>query len=89
MKIIKTAKAGTFESNDIYVLVMENKGIKIEIESTVILQFGDEIKKAIEETLEKLEVKDVYIKVEDKGALDFTIRARVETAIKRGADEYE
>lgn len=85
MDIIKTAKAGTFESNDIYIVIAPNQGIKIEIESPVLTQFGDRIREVIEETLKINNVKNAYIKAQDKGALDFTIRARVETALNRAA----
>lgn len=85
MDIIKTAKAGTFESNDIYIIIAPNQGVKLEIESPVMAQFGDRIREVIEETLKINNVKNVYIKAQDKGALDFTIRARVETALKRAA----
>lgn len=85
MKINKAARAGTMESNDIYVMVYpgENSGIVIDLESVVIKQFGKQIERVIEETLEMLEVKDVHIVAKDRGALDYTIKARVETAIKR------
>ena len=85
MEIDKTAKAGTFESSDIYVVIAPNQGIKIEIDSPVMKQFGDRMREVIEETLKQYEVKNVFVKAQDKGALDFTIRARVETAIKRAA----
>ncbi len=85
MVINKISKAGTLESNDIYVIIMPNEegGIAIELESMVMKQFGAEIERAIRETLEALEVKDAIVKAQDKGALDYTIRARVETAVKR------
>lgn len=85
MEINKISKAGTLESNDIYVVLSpsEGKGITINLESIVIKQFGDEIEKAIKETLQKFDVQNVVVTAQDKGALDYTIRARVETAIKR------
>lgn len=86
MEIVKAAKAGTFESNDIYIVITPNEGIKIELESPVMEQFGDRIKKVIEETLKINDVNNVYIKAQDKGALDFTIKARVETALKRASE---
>lgn len=86
MEIVKAAKAGTFESNDIYIVITPNEGIKIELESPVMEQFGDRIKKVIEETLKINNVNNVYIKAQDKGALDFTIKARVETALKRASE---
>ncbi|MFD3155663.1 citrate lyase acyl carrier protein [Haloimpatiens sp. FM7330] len=88
MKIEKVAKAGTLESNDILVMVMPNDegGIEIELESIVMKQFGDTIKETIMNKLKELNVEDVKIKAQDKGALDYTIKARVETAINRALD---
>jgi citrate lyase subunit gamma (acyl carrier protein) len=89
MKIAKAAKAGTLESNDILIMVMPNEksGIELKIESIVIKQFGDQIRKVIIDTLNHMEVKDIIIKAQDKGALDFTIASRVETAVKRAGVE--
>jgi citrate lyase subunit gamma (acyl carrier protein) len=84
VKIEKPAKAGTMESNDIYIMVHPNEdGVKIELESIVMKQFGDKIEKVIKETLEEMKVENVLLVAKDRGALDYTIRARVETAIKR------
>lgn len=85
MKITKPAKAGTLESNDILIMIMPNEegGVRLELESIVIKQFGDQIEKVILEKLKDMEVEDVFIKAQDRGALDCTIAARVETAIKR------
>ena len=49
-----------------------------------------EIKKpAMAGTLENLDVKDVKISVVDKGALDCTIKARVEGAVFRSLDQIK
>lgn len=91
MKITKVAKAGTLESNDIVVMVMptEKPGIELELESIVMQQFGDRIREVILETLIKLGVEDARIKAQDKGALDYAIEARVETAVKRATEEVQ
>jgi citrate lyase subunit gamma (acyl carrier protein) len=87
MRIEKPAKAGTMESNDIYIMVRPNDGgIQIELESIVMKQFGKQIEKVIRETLESLNVENVLLVAKDRGALDYTIRARVETAIKRATE---
>ncbi|CDF59426.1 citrate lyase acyl carrier protein [Thermobrachium celere] len=84
MKIVNPAKAGSLESNDIFIMVFPNeKGIEIELESIVIKQFGKKIRKVIEDTLKELEVENVKVIAKDRGALDYTIKARVETAIRR------
>ena len=85
MKISKVAKAGTLESNDILVMVMpnDNNTVELELESIVMQQFGDVIRKVILEKVKEMAIESVTIKAQDKGALDYTIGARVETAIKR------
>ncbi|WIV10480.1 citrate lyase acyl carrier protein [Proteiniborus sp. MB09-C3] len=85
MDIKVPAKAGTMESSDIYIMVQPNDkgGIIIDLESIVMKQFGKQIEEVILKTLDTLNVKNVHIVARDRGALDYTIRARVETAIKR------
>ncbi|RKS86898.1 citrate lyase subunit gamma (acyl carrier protein) [Orbus hercynius] len=89
MKIIKDAIAGTLESSDIQVKVSPHKGLEIVIHSDVMHQFGDQITSTVKETLKKLGLTDGLIIVEDKGALDCAIKARVEVAVLRGADVNE
>ena len=84
MKIVKNAVAGTLESSDAYVQVSPNEsGIEIVLESVVLTQFGDAIKTSIMEVLAENEVTNAKVSVNDRGAIDCTIRARVETALKR------
>lgn len=87
MKIMKPSKAGTMESNDIYVMVMPNEEekIELELESIVMKQFGEEIERVIRETLKELNVTSGIVKAQDKGALNYTIKARIETAVKRAS----
>ncbi|MBB6631803.1 citrate lyase acyl carrier protein [Clostridium algidicarnis] len=89
MKISKVAKAGTLESNDVFIMVSPNEAdtVDIKLESIVMKQFGDQILKVIEETLQDLKIESVSLKAQDKGALDYTIKARVETAIKRAMEK--
>lgn len=87
MDIKKPAMAGTLESSDCMVTVEPGEnGIDLELDSAVIRQFGPQIRKVIFETLERLDVTNGRITVVDKGALDCTIKARVEAAVYRSAD---
>lgn len=88
-KIIRTAKAGTLESSDIYIVIMPNEeeGIEIQLQSVVKSEFGKEIENSILSTLEKLKVKSAKVIAQDRGALDYTIVSRVETAVKRAISE--
>ncbi|MGL5406781.1 MAG: citrate lyase acyl carrier protein [Propionibacteriaceae bacterium] len=87
MRIEKDALAGTLESSDVLVKVAPSQQREITISSTVMAQFGDQIRTVVEETLHKLGVESGEIVVEDKGALDCTIRARVQAAVLRAQDE--
>lgn len=88
MKIVKNAVAGTLESSDAYVQVEPNEaGIEIVLESVVLTQFGDDIKASVMEVLAENEVTNAKVSVNDRGAIDCTIRARVETALKRAQED--
>lgn len=88
MIISRTCAAGTLESSDIMVTVMPGKeGVNIELESSVYQQYGESIIKTIRETAVNMQVANVKIVAYDRGALDCTIRARVETALIRASEE--
>jgi citrate lyase subunit gamma (acyl carrier protein) len=91
MKVIKEAISGTLESSDLLVKVApsEKGTLEIVIKSKVIKQFGKQIRRVATETLEKLSVTAGSVLIEDKGALDCVIRARVQTAILRGCGSEE
>ncbi|OTQ50402.1 citrate lyase acyl carrier protein [Gilliamella apis] len=89
MKIQKEAMAGTLESSDLLVKVMPNTGIEIVINSDVNKQFGDQIRSVVNNTLNELNLTDGLIIIDDKGALDCAIKARVQCAVLRGAEETE
>lgn len=90
MEVKKAAIAGTLESSDAQITVEPGDGkIELSIESSVIHQFGKQIRKTVLETLERLEVENAKVTVVDKGALDCTLKARVECAVYRSNDMTE
>lgn len=90
MEIKKSAVAGTLESSDAQVTIEPGtNGIELTIKSSVINQFGNAIKATILETLDRLEITNAKITVVDKGALDCTLKARVEGAAYRSNDIVE
>lgn len=90
MRIVKEALAGTLESSDLLVKVAPaESSLDVVINSEVMRQFGVQIRAVVVETLAKLQVTDGVVVVEDKGALDCAIRARVQAAVLRGADEAD
>ena len=86
--IIRPAAAGTLESSDVYVEISPaEKGIEIDLDSVVQAQFGEEILAVVREVLAECGVENAHVSVQDRGALDCVIRARVETAVYRGKGE--
>lgn len=90
MTIQRAAQAGTIESSDILVSVRPGTGkVEISLTSSVEKQFGAAILAAIREVAEQMGVTDAVIDAADHGALDCTIRARVETALERAGQPGE
>ena len=83
MEILKSAAAGTLESSDCLVTVEPGEGITLDLSISVMNQYGRQIKAAVLETLERLEVQNANVTVVDKGALECTLKARVECAVFR------
>ncbi|MGL6259570.1 citrate lyase acyl carrier protein [Vibrio sp. WXL103] len=87
MIIIQRAYAGTLESSDLLVEVMpsDDNVLEIEITSSVEKQFDHLIRQVVTQTVDELGVQSAYVVVNDKGALDCVIRARVQAAVMRAA----
>ena len=84
MEIVKCASAGTMESSDAYVEIEPSESLEVQLESVVQEQFGEDIRKVVQEVLSQCGVEKANIRVIDRGALECVIRARVETAVLRG-----
>lgn len=89
MIIQKPAMAGTLESSDAQVMVQPGEILDLSIESSVIHQFGSQIKSVVMDTLSRLGVESGTISIVDKGALDCTLKARVECAVYRACGMTE
>ena len=96
MELKTVGTAGTLESSDVLVTVepAASGGIDLSLESSVINQYGRQIKATVLETLKKLGVAHAKVTVNDHGALDCTLKARVECACYRGCqcgadDKYD
>ncbi|AIF50761.1 citrate lyase acyl carrier protein [Pelosinus sp. UFO1] len=91
-KIQKTAQAGTVESSDIMIVlapVQTGSGLTIEVVTPAMKQYGAQIKEIIVKTLVAQGIEDAHVHAIDKGALDYTIEARVMTAISRALEAGE
>lgn len=83
--------AGTMESSDAMITVepREKDGIVIDLTSSVKRQFGKQILNTVTNTAKELGVENVFIKVVDKGALDYTLVARTKAAVYRAAESKD
>ena len=86
MNIVKRASAGTMQSSDLMVQVEPFDRLDIRIESTVKKQFEHLIRERIEAVLRRQAVTRALVTVSDRGALDYAIEARVETALRRAGE---
>jgi citrate lyase subunit gamma (acyl carrier protein) len=89
-KILREATAGMLDKGDVAVQLRPGpigSGIQVEIESKVYALFGDQIKTSVLEEIERYQLTDMFVSVKDQGALDYAIRARVQTAIERAIRE--
>jgi citrate lyase subunit gamma (acyl carrier protein) len=75
--------AGSKESNDCLITIESSDKTQIEIDSIVGPFFYEQIYETIETTLKEEKIKNVRVLVEDRGALDYTIKSRLLTAIER------
>ena len=88
MRIVRNATAGTLESSDAMVFVSPGeRGIQVDLESSVYNRFGKHMEDLIRHTAEEMGAENIQIRVRDYGALDCTLRARVKTALKRASEE--
>ncbi|SQJ43719.1 citrate lyase ACP [Salmonella enterica] len=87
MKINQLAVAGTLESGDVMIRIapLDTQDIDLQINSSVEKQFGEAIRATILEVLSRYDVRGVQLNVDDKGALDCILRARLETLLARAA----
>lgn len=84
MEISKRALAGSLESNDVLIEVYPSDDLVIELYSIVITQFEEHLLKLINNVITCEKIKNGTFVIKDKGALDYTLIARLKTVIKRG-----
>lgn len=84
MQIKQAAAAGTLESSDVFVEMRPSpQPLSIELNSPVKAQFGEQILASVNEVLAEQGVREGHVHLEDHGALDCTIRARVLACLAR------
>ena len=87
MFIYRTASAGTDTSGDALVTVSPSEeGLSLHISSVFYAQFARAIEKTARELLSSLGVQNAEVTIDDHGAMDWVLRARIEAAVLRGRE---
>ncbi|MCF7936062.1 MAG: citrate lyase acyl carrier protein [Synergistales bacterium] len=81
----RTAQAGTLESSDCLVTVAASDTTDIDYRGANAALFGGRTRSLIMAILRERGIEGVSIQVQDQGALEPTLRARLETALDRQA----
>ena len=75
---------GNEKDSDVLVTVDLNvTGIEVIIESKLKKMFGKLMEKAVREVLSEMKIENAKVLVQDFGALDFVIKGRTRTAVRR------
>ncbi len=85
---MKTISVGTLESSDCLITLKSAQTLSIDIDSVVHEAFYDHIKAVVEKTLAQYNIEKIQVIVQDKGALDYTIIARLKSAIERWREAH-
>ncbi len=73
-------EAGTQEKGDVLVIIEPSNQREVIVESKIMAIYGESIRKTVEEETAGLMAKII---VKDYGALDWVLRARLESAIRK------
>jgi citrate lyase subunit gamma (acyl carrier protein) len=88
VEIRRFAQCGSLESSDLLVQIKPNEGgLALDIESKVAVEYGTSLDRKIREILARYEIDNAHVHIQDQGALDFAIEARLETALKRASSK--
>jgi citrate lyase subunit beta/citryl-CoA lyase len=84
-KIAKAGNSGKGVRSDCSVTleITKSNGIEIALQSKVKVLYGESIVKLCNNILKFYNIKNAKVTIEDAGALDFVIAARIETAIRQ------
>ena len=83
--LLHSATAGTDESGDVIVTVTPADQTQIILHTALRVQFGEAMKQTVGELLDAQQLT-ALVELHDRGALDWIIRARLETALARAQE---
>ena len=80
---METAQAGTLESSDCLVTVGPAEGRILDVRGGNAKLFAERTRRVVDEVLKRYGLRDVRVQIQDQGALEATLTARIETALDR------
>lgn len=85
MELLHTASAGTLESSDCVVTVSPSETFTLDYRGANSVIFAKRTEGLVREMLDKHSVSGANVVIQDQGAIEITIKARLETALLRAA----
>ena len=85
MTLLHTAAAGTLESSDCYVTVSPDETFKLKYSGANIEIFTKRTERLVKSVLDENNIACANVTIEDRGAIEITIKARLETALERAS----
>ncbi len=84
-RVAEAGQRGVSIRSDCWVRVepRADGGLELRVRSKVEAMYGEAVRRTCQAVLDALGVKDTTVTVEDEGALDYVIAARLEAAVKR------
>ncbi len=85
--LIRTASAGTLESSDCVVTVSPAEKLELEYKGANSTVFAERTRQLVEDIAEQHSLPGAKVSIHDQGALEITMKARLETALMRAVKE--
>lgn len=87
MILLRTASAGTLESSDCVVTVSPAEKMELEYKGANSAVFAERTRQLVDDVAKQYALEGAQISIQDQGALEITMRARLETALQRAGKE--
>lgn len=85
MKLFQTGTAGTLESSDCMAIVFPSDSFSLEYNGANRAIFAKRTEMLVRGVLEANGISGAGVVIQDQGAIEITIKARLETALRRAA----
>lgn len=80
---LRQAQAGSLESSDCLVIVAPARGFALDYRGQNQQLFAERTEKLVKDLVTQRGLNNLQITIQDQGALELTLKARIETALHR------